>query len=426
MQARKKYFLVAILIVLLASPVTRIFSYIFPITIAPLRGHIVLAEKPVFTWERWFNSEYQTEYNNYLEDHLGLRNVYVRIYNQLDFSLFNIGHASGVIIGKDHYLYERKYIDAYAGKDFLGDEFIEDKCEKISYIQDAVSDIGIELLIVFPPGKASFFPEYIPEQYLEEGISITNREAYVNSFKEKGIRHIDFSTYFNDIRDTSYPLYHKCGIHWNQYGTYIALDSIINFVEAAKGIDMVDMSIEGIELSRRPRLTDYDVGDALNLIFRIPDKPMPYPYGYTYDTIGKKQLNLMVIADSYYWNIFRLPGIEDLWGKHHFRYYNRQTWTLDMQERPSTQLSIEELSTFDVLLVLYTEANMTQFADGLFGTLYGLFQYRDRLASIENKIRRTPEWMESVIRKASERGISTEEMLRKDAMWILQNELEKE
>ena len=66
----------------------------------PLDGDFVLAERPVLTRSSWNSMEYQQKFNSWLEQHIGFRNFFVRLQNQLDFSLYRKANAEGVVIGK--------------------------------------------------------------------------------------------------------------------------------------------------------------------------------------------------------------------------------------------------------------------------------------------------------------------------------------
>ncbi len=429
MRNHKKYLFAFILLILLASPVMRIVGSIFPISIAPLKGYVTYAHKPEFNRADWFSGKYQLQYDKYTEDHIGLRNALVRTYNQIDFSLFRKANAAHVIIGKEDYLYELNYIKSYMGTDFIGEEAISNKSQKVKAVQDTLSKLGTELIVFFAPGKASFYPEYIPDRYLQEEAGKTNNQAYTDCFDSLGVDYINFRDYFVELKDTSrYMLFPKCGIHWTRYGANLALDSIIRYIESKKGIDMVDRSYEGIELSESPRFSDYDVGEGLNLIFHIPDGPKkyPYPFGYKYEMQGKVKPDIMVIADSYYWTIYNIHNSKVIWGEQDFRYYNSAVYTPDVPEQELAPLTYEELSRFDVILIMYTDANMYKFANNFFEDAYLNLYYNHKLKQYQNSIRNSEDWLEQVKEKAERKGVSTEEMIAMDARWMVEREIEQE
>ncbi len=423
----KEYLFGTIMFIVCLSPIVKEVTYQIDYEFEPLGGHVQLANQPEFSIVSWLDGSFQMKFDKSVEDHIGFRSWLVRLYNQIDFSLFKRGHAGGVVIGKEDYLYETNYILAYTGKNYLGEKFIKEKCAKIKIVQDELAKLNTELLIVFAPGKASFFPEYIPDRYLKDSLSITNNDAYLSCFRDQGINYIDFNSLFINMRDTSrYELYHKCGIHWSRYGSLLALDSIIGYIEDAKGIDMVDMSIEGIEVSADLKGTDYDVAEGLNLIYEIPGKPMPYPYGHKYEDEGKIRPKLMVIADSYYWSIYTQKNSWNLWDEQDFRYYNEISFSPNQDQKDPDELSVDELGKFDVIMIMYTEANMLKFANNFFEEAFMNLMYNDRLEEIIQHFSSSPEILETMKVKAIKKGVSLEEMIRIDAYWVLNNELEKE
>ena len=427
MRFHHKSLFALIMAIMLIPPLVKVPIDYFDFAIMPLKGHIVYVEYPEFSWPGWFEGSYQKEYENYLEDHIGLRNFFVRVHNEIDFSLYRKPKNTGIIVGSDDYLYQMDYIDAYLGKTFIGHEAINNKCHKIKAIQDTLSTYGTELIVVLAPGKASMFPEHIPERLLKDSTGINNHDAYHAAFDEYGIKYIDFNTYFREIKDSSpYPLYHKAGIHWNTYGASLARDSIVRYMEDAKDIDMPDMSYEGIEMSALPRNTDYDVGDALNIFSRVHDQPMPYYYGHHYEVEGKARPNLMVIADSYYWTIYNLYGNNKLWNTHDFRYYNMQLFSQGNPDKELYAISVEAMTQFDFIMPLYTEMNLHVMANDFFEQAYALLFESERLEQIKTNIRNDSKWYQQIVDKANERGISEEEMLQKDALWLLIQELKKQ
>jgi hypothetical protein len=84
----------------------------------------------------------------------------VRLYNQLDFSLFSVSHARQIVVGKPDYLFEQSYIEAHLGRDFIGKEPIEGRVNQIRRLQDLPwKRNGTLLMVVFPQDKESFYPE---------------------------------------------------------------------------------------------------------------------------------------------------------------------------------------------------------------------------------------------------------------------------
>jgi hypothetical protein len=413
---------------------------------SPLKGSFKIPEKPEATLLSWFDGTYQESYNSFYENSIGLRSVFVRINNQIAFSVFDTAQANGVIIGKQKYLYEINYIKAWKGWDFVGRKTIDDQVNKAVYVNEKLRAAGKTLVIVIAPGKASYFPEYIPDKYTRQSSGeLTNYQAYLNSFSKTAVPLIDFNDWFIKMKDTiSYELYPQCGIHWSAYGVALALDSLINFIEKERNIDMVDFSWNGFDFPDTLRKPDYDIAEGMNLLFRIPHYPMAYPKISFGNENGKTKPNVIVVSDSYYWSIFGKGYASRLFGDNNFWYYNKEVhnpeWTTP---RKAEELNIlDAVSKADVILIMATEANLYRFPYGFIDRLYDALIVQGEvkpstgsatgdpgkeagISEIMKSIDNSPGWKESVMNKAAKKGISYKEMLRLDATWTWEQKQKK-
>ena len=160
------------------------------VEINPLKGAITELEKPGFSINKWFQGEYQTEAESYLNEKFGFRNSFIRLNNQIAYSLFNKAKAYGVIIGKEDYLYEEKYINAYYGSDFVGKNHIDSVLFKVHFLQQVLKKKNIDLILIFNPGKASYYPQFIPDDR-KQPAGITNHEYYVAKAKVLQVNVLD-------------------------------------------------------------------------------------------------------------------------------------------------------------------------------------------------------------------------------------------
>ncbi|MCD6113280.1 MAG: hypothetical protein J7J86_08455 [Bacteroidales bacterium] len=425
MKQIKKYIYIFILIILSASAIQKEFSII---NIKPLKGAIIKKKLPKFNSKSFFNGKFQNEFNNYVENNIGFRPPLIRINNQIDYSLFNITHANSVIIGKENYLYEKGYILSYLGRNFIGKKAIDEKLKKLKYLQDKLKEKNIDLIVVFAPGKASFFPEYIPEKFNPSDKKISNYEYYSKRCNDFKINNIDFNKYFMLMKDTStYPLYSKYGIHWSIYGMTLASDSLIKYIEKKRNIDMPDLSWDRIDVTNKLRGTDYDIGRGLNLLWQMPHKKMAYPHLVFEKNKNKKQPSVIAIADSYYWNIFSSGISKNIFKLGGFWYYNKKIYPDSFKKTKTTDMvNIKaEIEKQDVIILMATEATLKKFAFGFIDRLYSIYTSKkytdynvDELLKYETAIRNNKKLMKKVKAKAKKRGISLDEMVYKDALWI--------
>jgi hypothetical protein len=367
---------ILLLVIILLMIVPVIQNRFKIIDIKPLSGAITKTEKTYIHLNDWFSGDYQTNEEKYLNETFGFREFFVRLNNQVAFSLFKKSSAQQVVLGKDGCLFEENYIKAYYGEDYIGVDSLTHRMQKLKFITDTLRKLNKNIILIFAPGKASFFPEYIPDT-CKRPIGPTNYGYSVQLAKEYGLNYIDFKSYFIDHKKTSpYPLYPRCGIHWSFYGECIVADSIIRYIERLRKIDMVNIWWNRV-VTDDPRDRDNDVGDAMNLLFGLKPYKMGYPVLQYEDEKGKVKPTVLVVADSYYWGMYGV-GLDSAFGDNHFWYYNKEVYPQTYKATLLTkQLNFkDEIAHHDVILIMTCEANLSKMGWGFIEKLYSFFKGR--------------------------------------------------
>jgi len=426
-----RYILFAVLMMLLTLPAIQ--QYTGFVHEKPLKGAITAPTQPTLTVKSWFDASFQESYDDYLEQGIGFRPTLIRINNQIAFTMFDTALANSVIIGKNNYLFEMNYIKAYEGLDFVGEEQIKGQVAKARFLQDKLEENGKHFLIVFAPGKASFYPEYIPDKYKLSKRGPTNYESFVKNCRSQGVHFLDFNAWFVSMKDTSkYPLYSKTGIHWSLYGVALAVDSLVKYMEKTSGIDMVDFSWDGVEVSKKPRETDSDISDGMNLLFPIPSGKLAYPAIRYNDSPEKVKPDVLVVGDSYYWNIMGSGIGSRLFDNNSFWFYNQEAhnpaWPNPKQV--SSLNMLEELGKQDFVILLSTEANLFKFPFGFLDRAFQAYtnptkaesmsqvEREQKIKEIMASLRGSKESIKMIREKAIKKKVTFEEMLRLDAEWV--------
>lgn len=428
-----KNLLFASFVLLLFSPTIQQKTKYFDLE--PLNGSFNNLENPYWSAQDWFEGKYQTEQQDYLNQSIGFRSFLVRLYNQLHYTLYSQARANGVVVGKDDYLYEENYINTYLGKDFIGEDKIIEKVEKLRIISDTLKNKGIDLIVLLAPGKGSFYPEFIPENYHPTNRTTTNYEIYQKEISKAGIHLLDFHTWFRKMKNTSpYPLFPKTGIHWSKYGEILAADSIFKYINSIQEEKKIPQLLIGdIEASIKMRDTDDDIEKGMNLLFEIDDLPMGYAHFQTQNTKHLKKAKVLTVADSYYWGMFNWGFSKNVFNKGQFWFYNKQIYP----DSYTTSVNvddiniIEEVEKNDVVVLLSTDANLCKFAFGFIDQLHDAYSNsnqgsvgaknarEERIQFYIHAIKETPDWMESVKQQASNENISLEKAIRKNAEYMV-------
>ncbi len=421
-----------------------LFAFLFLILLLPafqkaypiwktsrLSGAVSTHSEPNFSWSSWWSGDYQSNQEKYLKDNIGGRNDLVHIHNQIDFSLFGEVHAKGVDVGKEGYLFERGYIDAYLGNYALPKEKIDAQVQKIKILQDTLAKLDKTLLVILAAGKGSYFPEYFPEKFQHQEKKISNYDNYAQGFAQNNINHIDFNKWFLELKDTiSYPLFPKTGIHWSSYAEWLVADSVVSYLEQKRGEDWTDIFLEKVEWDKA-RGRDRDIEKGMNIIFELDKYDMPYPK-LRYETAGKKRPNGLVVSDSYYWGLEHLGFTKNVFEEGHFWFYNNSIHPSVCGKNKVVDIDLAtEISDKDVIILLATEATLSHFAWGFVYNLYELWfepekkAEREREARIQSyisKIKNDSKWLKSVEKKAEEKGFPLDSMLRLDAIYMTEQE----
>lgn len=384
----------------------------------------------------WMSGEFQTSFEDWLGDHIGFRGTFVRIYNQLEFSLFSISHAKDVVVGRESYLFEQRYIDAHLGIDKTNDKYLDDKLRKTKFVKDTLESIGVKLLVVVAPSKGDFYPEYIPESKLKQARNTTNYQYMTEHFRENSIAYIDFNRWFLERKSSSeFPLITKCGIHWSDYGAALAADMLISHLEQALQIDMPELIIKGIRETTTPTDVDYDLGHLLNIFSSIPQGVLGYPEIEYHTGSTKTKPKIIVIGDSFYWNLRDMGLFDNVTENNDFWYYFSTSY--GKTEGPLNEIDVKgKVEGQDMILLLVTAAGVNDFDMGFSNYFYDIYnrdeaavadhEFQIKVKEMEANIRRDAVWMDKIRAKAKEKGIRLDEMIRLDAEFVVRELEEKE
>lgn len=391
-----------------------------------LRGAFIKEEFPELTKGSWFDGTYQDKFNNVLESSIGFHKTLVRINNEIDYRLFRKANAEGVIIGNNRNLYEYDYIRSLAGIDYMGRQYMEHKLSRFKFLQEHLKETkDIDLILVLEPGKASFFPEDIPEKYLKNVKDSTNYLLIKALIKERQLNCLDLIQYFNSLKNNSpYPLFTKNGTHWSVYGAVLASDTLIGYIEDLRDIHMGPLHWDTVEFSRIPRDTDNDVETAMNLLLALPQQTYAYPI-IRYDTVNQYDKPLVLtVGDSYYWNIFNLRVPKYLFGNEAFWYFNHEIYPdFYVQAKYVKDVNIRyEVEKNEVVMIVLTERNHFNIDWRFIDMLYEAYvpgEYIDPVYSRISRMILHPPWFNEMIEHSQTSGEPLGNILWREAKYQL-------
>jgi hypothetical protein len=391
--------------------------------VKPLKGVTLTQSIPSFNIDNWRNMKFQLGTTKYINQNFCFRPSLIRLYNQFEFSVFNQVSNKNIIKGKDNFLFEKWFINAYYGNDFVGMEKVEREVKKMVAIDSVLKSKGVQFIMALAPGKASVYPEKIPDYLREDTTQNTNYKAYKSRLHNSGITVFDINDWFIQMKpEFNRNLFTKGGTHWSYDAAIIVMDSLLSLVEEKTGKRRNKIQFDSIVKTTVPRSSDDDLLRISNLLFEKLDTDYYYPE-YHFEEKYPKEGKLITISDSFFWILYD-AGLKNSFEKVSYWYYFNTVYPESFKKTLIVNnIDIQkELLKSDVVILMLTTSSLEKFGWGFINQAYDfLVNNIDKKTAIKRiiaSIKNDPKWFASVKKKAFERNIELDSMLRMDAEYV--------
>jgi len=430
MAGKTKTYSIHCVIAFLAISMPLLMSFVKKDNKPDLAGLVISDEKPVFSWADWFDGTYQAEKEDYNNDHWAFKEITVRLNNQFYYKAFNQIRVNNFVIGKEDYVFSESYIFSAFGDDLVEEKKVSTLLEKAKVIQDTLKKKGIDLLLVYAPGKGVGCKEFVEDKYVHE-IKNTNYNLFVSNSKRLGVNYLDLYDYFGKLKPKSpYPLFPRFGHHWSYYGECLAVDTIIRHIEKLHNCDMPALRWDSIEVVDTARSRDADVLKSMNL-YANPSQNMKlaYPMIYFEEDSLKNRTRVLTISDSYWYGPVYMGVTQKAFGYGEFWYYNNrvvpnreagvktEVWELDLKK---------EIESNQVIMLLYSDGNLGGFGNTFIPDVYEMYttpetyyarQERSKqIQTYAKQIREIPGLLKKSTKKSTDLQIPLDSAIKLDAM----------
>ena len=417
-----------------------------PFKLKPLGGVTYTTERPTLTLQSFASGAFQRDAEQYSRENFGFREWHIRLYNQFNYDLFNRVTNQFVVQGNDgKTFFEESYVISYTGETYLGKEAIEKNTRQLKLIQDMLRAKGTTLLPVFVLGKASYYPELVPDKYTAKRHETNNYQEYLRTFTEQDVEMIDFNRWFCEHKGTeSHPIYCNLSAHWTVYAASQAIDSLVHYMESKTQQPQAHFQIDGFDTNYLMDQDD-DLYRMMNLMLPIKHNTIDQPQ-FSF-TEGYKP-KVLTLSDSYWWTVWAwnvaLP--QHLFSDGGFWFYNKTVYPeRDPIQNVESVDYKQEIENQEFVLLVCTEATNHLWPYGFIERYLSgydnVFRYKPteqydtadslylvyRNTEIGKNIQRikdTPEWIESVTRQAEEKGITVEQSLWDNAEYTYRMDIE--
>ena len=168
--------------------------------------------------------------------------------------------------------------------------------------------------------------------------------------------------WLKEQRDTlPFDVMTKYGTHWSNAACVYSFDSIVRYMQSSDATPFVKLSISKPYIDKK-RHPDDDLYQLLNLIF--PSRGEKYKYMDVSVAECKKKPKLLVIGDSFFWNVRYNFPLKDIFSSAHYWFYNNSVYFDENHHNVSEVNLSEELATTDYIMLSYCTGQLYELGNG--------------------------------------------------------------
>ena len=404
-----------------------------------LNGVEVPSPMPALTFQNCRDGSFQDGTEAYLKQNFGFRQPLIRFYNQYlwDFYKTSNNNKGILTLGKDGWLYEPWSVDDYyqihyhqhAPNAEQMTEQLLGEAKRVYQLQHILEPYGKHLFVCLVPSKDLLYPEHLPEKTetrYDDEPKMSARFVLKDEYKRLGVNVLDLGEYFQQMKDTAdFTIFPKTGTHWSKYSSLFAADTLIRYMEHLGNINMPNLVI-GPRTLQDAQEADTDLENLLNLI-----RPLPRPqYYYASATTDKDSTavkpKMIIIGDSFYWNIVYQVPVQEIFSEYPYWYYNSSIY-YDPAYHSVNEINLtKELLSADFIVLFYSSTQLYKLNNGftknaLLALCYDPEEIEAAHAKLELNIRSDSAWMGRLKKTSESQGKPLDEVVHSEAKWLIDN-----
>ena len=200
----------------------------------PVDEHRAPAAFPALSLLRNGDGAFATQLNRWFDDRFGVRDLFIRTKNQIDYSLFHTSRR--VYVGRNGWLFEHGTTDDRLYVERAGPGDLQKLEHAFTDLAQRLQQSGIHLIVVGYPDKSMLYSELLPPQapYIRPGGNYDKLRAFLSA--QPTLTFIDAEEILDREKSkTAEPLYFKTDIHVNQIGSIPVVRAIVQRIAALEG-----------------------------------------------------------------------------------------------------------------------------------------------------------------------------------------------
>ena len=425
--------LFSILMVIFFLPMIQEHFSLF--TFAPLNG--VTQEKKIqpFTLSNYQKGTWQGSIESYISANYGFREPSIRLYNQYLWDVFKKTHSKTIVRSDDNWLFEKMFVqDYYEGLQYKfadNPEKLKAKfrteAKRLYFVQEILKEYGKHIFVMVEPGKGDIYPEHLPANTTyHRPKNLSAVDFYPQLFDSLHINYININTWFKKMKDTaSFNLYPQTGTHWSNIAAAYATDSLIRYMEKLGNVNMKNIAL-GEPHPDKTRKPDADLDELLNLERSIKlEKPNNYVEVTPIPDSTAVKPSIIIVGDSYLWNITYQIDIKEFFHSSPYWYYNSTIyWDNAFGSTKEIKDMAMKLINTDFIMLSYCSTMLYELGNdfipqALVNLCYDTEQVDSAISIIKNRILANEKWKSNIKQKADAQGKDFDALVEENARYTL-------
>lgn len=246
-----------------------------------------LSEFPAFIVDGKINSNFSTQFDTWISEHMGFRTLLVNANAAIKANIFGESAESTIVLGKDGWLFYAATIDDYCNVQTLSDRNVQNIATTLKMMQTYCEEKGMDFVFTVAPNKNTLYGDNMPSRYIQLDAD-GNLEALVKELEKARVNYADLVKAFNA---EGRVLYQNRDSHWTYEGGMLAYRTIVGRLKSPKN------TFEGLTFTAK---NDWNA-DLVDMIFpgAADDDLQMYPnIEYTFSTKKKVTSDEVLTIDS--------------------------------------------------------------------------------------------------------------------------------
>jgi hypothetical protein len=174
------------------------------------------------------------EYEKFYNDHYGLRDLFIRLKNQIDFSIFS--KSDKVHVGPDGWLFYRTVLDGdqtYLERSYASHE--KDYQSAVERLRQYLGHRGVTLVVMPCPQKNTVYPEFVPPSAPRRPEEIAFHRFCSLVKHDPGVIFIDVFAELSKLK-SQYQVYYRTDFHWTDVAAYFLGKVLVERIGLREGM----------------------------------------------------------------------------------------------------------------------------------------------------------------------------------------------